>query len=100
MPPMLIDGSFKATLLIRGPTGVSTTVTDGTGASTPVVLFGDSTMSSLKTGVALGVVNGTVRNDTCASCAVEALVKPSRNAKAAKPTRGQRVILNNSRDRD
>ena len=89
---MVIDGSFKATLLSRGPIGVSTTVTDGMGSRTSVVRFGDSTMSTLKTGVAPGVLNGAVRNDTCASCAAEALEKPSRSAKAAELARGQRFI--------
>ena len=91
MSAMVIGGSFRARLLIRGPSGVSTTVTDGiVGAGR----FGDPTTLSVKTGVELGALNGAVPNHTWASCAAEASAKPSRSASAAQLTRGQRDILN------
>ena len=59
MSAMVMDGSFRARLLIRGPDGVSTTVTDGiVGAGR----FGDSTTLSEKAGVALGALNGAMPN--------------------------------------
>ena len=91
MSAMVIDGSFRARLLIRGPSGVSTTVTDGiVGAGR----FGEPNTLSLNTGFELGALNGAVPNHTWASCAAEASAKPSRSASATQLTRGQRDILN------
>jgi hypothetical protein len=56
-------------LLIRGPSGVSTTVTDGIGGAGR---FGDSTTLRVKTGVALGALDGAMPNHTWASCPAEA----------------------------
>ena len=94
MSAMVIDGSFRARLLIRGPSGVSTTVTDGIAGAGR---FGDSTTLSVKTGVALGALDGAVPSHTWASCAAEASAKPSRSASTAQPTRWRRIILNKSR---
>ena len=58
---IVIGGSFRARLFIRGPSGVSTTVTDGRAGAG---LFGDSTTSSVKTGVVLGALSGAVPTQT------------------------------------
>ena len=57
MSAMVSAGSFSARLLIRGPNGVSTTVTEGIDGAGR---FDDSTTSTLKTGIAFGAASAAL----------------------------------------